>query len=138
MLATINTVGSIDRISENTLLVEVMTNNYTNEGLQFYYLNNNDNNLNYTSFGDFNNKLKNSLRSNKTFYITFCGINSSDPSIPDYFYLVFSGRDIRYKGYVDEGGRVFLEFIFDRGNILEDEISSLFTNNVGVFIQAFL
>ena len=139
MAVTINTIASIDSLDGNSLSVEVMPNTIRGDGLQFYYLNNDANNITYTKFPEFSNKLKESLRSNKTFYITFCGINKKNKGIPDYLYLIFSGNDIQYKGYMDDTNSVFLEFNFRKtGKSLETEITNLFTENVGVFIQAYL
>jgi len=136
---SINSVCTIEDLNNSNLIVEVMPNTFNNKGLQFYYLNGLKNNLQYTNFGEFNQKLKESLRNNKTFYITFCGINNKDRNIPDYLYLVFSGCDVEYQGYENNCNKVFLEFKFNiKGKSLEKQINELFTNNVGVFIQAYL
>ena len=138
MVATINTVASIDLVEGNHLLVEVMPNNFRNGGLQFYYLNNNVSNISYVNFSEFNVKVKDSLKNNRTFYITFCGINNSN-MVPDYLYYVFSGNEVNYRSYLDNDGKVYLEFNFRKsGKTLEKEISELFTDNVGVFVQSYL
>lgn len=138
MVASINTVASIDLIEGNHLLLEVMPNNLKGGILQFYYLNNNTNNISYVGFNEFHMKLKDSIKSNRTFYIIFCGINKNNSSIPDYLYYTFSGNDVNYKNHNDSS-KIYLEFNLKKtGNTLEKEITNLFTDNVGVFIQAYL
>lgn len=138
MPATINSVSTIEALNNNNLLVEVMPNTLRNQGLQFYYLNKDNNNINYTSADDFTKQMKEVVKKNGTIYVTFCGINNRDNSVPDYLYLVFSGKDIRFESH-KKNNSVFLEFSFNKnGKTLQNEISDLFTNNVGVFIQAYL
>lgn len=137
MTATINSVATIDNLMGNTLTVEVIPNNLQNGGLQFYSINN-ANGLNYVNYEDFNNKLKDSIKKNNPFYITFCGISNKDITIPEYLYLVFNGNEVQYKPYV-KNNMVFLEFKLKKnGRTIEQEIDGLFTKNVGVFVQAYL
>jgi len=137
MPATINSVASIEAVNGNSLLVEVMPNTLRNSGLQFYYLNKDNNNINYTSVDDFTKQMKEIIKNNGTIYLTFCGINNKDLSVPDYLYLVFSGKDVRFETH--KKNSVYLEFYFNKsGKLLQNEISDLFTNNVGVFIQGFI
>ncbi len=137
MASTLNSVATIESVMGNTLTVEVITNNLRNGELQFYYLNKDNNNINYVKFDEFNNKLKDSLKKNNTFVITFCGISNKDNSIPEYLYLAFSGSEVSYRPFMNNN-TIFLEFKFKKsGRTLEQELISLFTNNVGVFIQAF-
>ncbi len=139
MPATINSVCSIDTVSGNTLLLEVIPNNLQNNQLQFYYLNNNSNNINYIKFDEYNNKFKECLKRNSTIYITFCGININDKNVPDYLYLVFSGNDVQYRGLVNNSGSIFLELKLNKpGQTIEYNLKNLFTNNIGVFIQGYL
>lgn len=137
MPATLNSVATIEGLTSNHLIVEVMPNILRNQGLQFYYLNKDNKDIQYINFSEFNSKLTDILKKNGTFYITFCGINRNDISIPDYLYLTFSGKEVKYEAHNNKG--VFLEFVFNKGgDTLENEIKRLFTNNIGVFIQAYL
>jgi len=136
-MTTINSVCTIDSVNGNNLVVEAIPNNLQNGSLQFYTLNS-DRNLDYVSFNNFDQMLRESISRNKTFYITFCGISNRDNSVPEYLYFVFKGGDVRYSGNQGRGS-VFLEFNLKKnGQSIENEICQLFTNNVGVFIQAYL
>jgi len=139
MPATINSVCTINGVIGNTLTLEVMPNNIGDGSLQFYYLNKDNNVLNYTSFNDFTNKFKESVKKNNTVVITFCGISNKDLSVPEYLYLAFSGNDIQFKGFLNNNNNIIIELKLKKsGQTIENNLSSLFTDNIGVFLQAYL
>jgi len=137
MFSTVNSVCTIDSVSNNSLILEVMPNNLQDGSPQFYLLDG-DKPIKYIDFSKFNEKMKASLSKNGTFYITFCGISNRDTSVPEYLYLVFKGKEVKYCGK-EECNRYFLEFTFNKsGQTIEKELYNLFTDNVGVFTQAYL
>ena len=138
MNSTINSVCTVDSVKGNRLILEVIPNNLRNRDLQFYYLGKDNKEIRYVNFQRFTEQLEENLSKNRTFYITFCGISCKDRSIPEYLYLSFNGNNVEYGGGERNGKSVFLHFNFNKsGRTLEQELCSLFTDNVGVFVQSY-
>ncbi len=136
-MATINTVSTINGIRGNNMIVEVMPNTVSDNSLQFYYLDQSGNTI--TNYYDFNERFRDVIKRNRLIYITFCGISNKDRSVPEYLYLTFHGADvISYSGKQNQN-QVILNFNFRKiGISIEKELKNLFTDNIGVFIQAYL
>lgn len=136
-MITINSVCTINGIVGNNLVLEVMPNTISDNSLQFYYLDQSGNTI--TNYFDFNDKMKDLIKRNKLFYITFCGISNKDYSVPEYYYLTFHGSDIiSYSGKQNKN-QVILNFSFKKiGTTIEQELKNLFTENIGVFLQIYL
>jgi hypothetical protein len=136
-MTTINTVSTINGIRGNNIVIEVMPNTVSDNSLQFYYLDQSGNTI--TNYYDFNERLRDAIKRNRLIYITFCGISNKDLSVPEYFYLTFHGADvISYSGKQNQN-QVILNFNFRKiGRSIEQELKNLFTDNIGVFIQAYL
>ena len=136
-MITINSVCTINGVAGNNLVLEVMPNTISDNSLQFYYLDQSGNII--TNYFDFNDKMKDLIKRNKLFYITFCGISNKDYSVPEYYYLTFHGSDIiSYSGKQNKN-QVILNFSFKKiGTTIEQELKNLFTENIGVFLQIYL
>lgn len=137
MLSTLNSVCTVDDITDNYLILEVMPNNFRNGELQFYNIGKDRKDIKYINFRDFNDSLKRNLRCNRVFYITFCGISNKDCTVPEYLYLTFNGDEVDYDSKVDDNN-IFLKFKFKKnGYTIEEELNNLFVQNIGVFIQSY-
>lgn len=136
-MTTINSVCTINSISKNNLVLEVMPNTISDNSLQFYYLDQSGNTI--TNYFDFNDRIQELIKRNKLLYITFCGISNKNNSVPEYLYLTFHGSDIiSYSGKQNKN-QVILNFSFRKiGITIEQELKNLFTENIGVFIQGYL
>lgn len=136
-MTTINSVCTINSISKNNLVLEVMPNTISDNSLQFYYLDQSGNTI--TNYFDFNDRIQELIKRNKLLYITFCGISNKNNSVPEYLYLTFHGSDIiSYSGKQNKN-QVILNFSFRKiGITIEQELKNLFTENIGVFLQIYL
>ena len=136
-MTTINTVSTINGVRGNNIVIEVIHNNVSDNGLQFYYLDQSGNTI--TNYYDFNERIRDAIKKNRLIYITFCGISNKDRSVPEYLYMTFHGVDvISYSGKQNHN-QVILNFNFKKiGLSIEQELKNLFTDNIGVFIQVYL
>lgn len=136
-MTTINSVCTINGVTGNNLVLEVMPNTISDNSLQFYYLDQSGNTI--TNYFDFNDRIQELIKRNKLLYITFCGISNKNNSVPEYLYLTFHGSDIiSYSGKQNKN-QVILNFSFRKiGITIEQELKNLFTENIGVFIQGYL
>jgi hypothetical protein len=137
MTTTLNTVATINGIRGNNLIVEVMPNTVSDNSLQFYYLDQSGNTI--TNYFDFNESIRDAIKRNRLIYITFCGISNKDKSVPEYLYMTFHGADVISYAGKQNRNQVILNFNFRKiGLSIENELKNLFTDNIGVFIQAYL
>ena len=136
-MTTINTVSTINGVRGNNIIIEVIHNNVSDNGLQFYYLDQSGNTI--TNYFDFNERIRDAIKRNRLIYITFCGISNKDQSVPEYLYMTFHGVDvISYSGKQNHN-QVILNFNFRKiGLSIEQELKNLFMDNIGVFIQVYL
>ena len=136
-MTTINTVSTINGVRGNNIVIEVIHNNVSDNGLQFYYLDQSGNTI--TNYFDFNERIRDAIKKNRLIYITFCGISNKDRSVPEYLYMTFHGVDVVSYSGKQNHNQVILNFNFKKiGLSIEQELKNLFTDNIGVFIQAYL
>ena len=136
-MTTINTVSTINGVRGNNIVIEVSHNNVSDNGLQFYYLDQSGNTI--TNYFDFNERIRDAIKKNRLIYITFCGISNKDRSVPEYLYMTFHGVDVVSYSGKQNHNQVILNFNFKKiGLSIEQELKNLFTDNIGVFIQAYL
>ena len=136
-MTTINTVSTINGVRGNNIVIEVIHNNISDNGLQFYYLDQSGNTI--TNYFDFNERIRDAIKRNRLIYITFCGISNKDRSVPEYLYMTFHGVDVVSYSGKQNHNQVILNFNFKKiGLSIEQELKNLFTDNIGVFIQVYL
>ena len=136
-MTTINTVSTINGVRGNNIVIEVIHNNVSDNGLQFYYLDQSGNTI--TNYFDFNERIRDAIKKNRLIYITFCGISNKDRSVPEYLYMTFHGVDVVSYSGKQNHNQVILNFNFRKiGLSIEQELKNLFTDNIGVFIQTYL
>ena len=138
MLSTLNSVCTLDSISRNRIVLEVMPNPLRRNELQFYYIGAINKDIHYIPFHEFDEQLRANLAQNQVFYITFCGISRENGNVPEYYYLTFLGQEVIYKGMEKNNKTCILEIEFNkRGNSIEKELRGLMKDNIGVFLQSY-
>ena len=111
-MTTINTVSTINGVRGNNIVIEVIHNNISDNGLQFYYLDQSGNTI--TNYFDFNERIRDAIKRNRLIYITFCGISNKDRSVPEYLYMTFHGVDVVSYSGKQNHNQVILNFNFKK------------------------
>lgn len=129
-MTTINAVTTLNSIHQNNINISLMERDC---GYQIYFINKKNKDLSYTDLSELNEKIRCAINKNKTFYLTFCGISKNGKDIPDYYYMTLRGHQIKFENRKDN-----LIFNFDINANLENILSNIFKENIGLFIQIYL